>query len=125
MRDKGKLKERIVMEGKSFGIRELDRFRSEVGLKNRDVRLIKGVCAVMEVPVIVADEASKRVQHLKTLVSDARGEINLLKNSKRKTKIAYKSKIKSLNLSKKLAWFQRKMFKSLQKDSEQVLKKFS
>lgn len=52
-------KERKGMTAKKFGLAELERYEAEVGFKKSDVRTIKGVCAIVDLPVTVAPEAQE------------------------------------------------------------------
>lgn len=42
-----------------FGLQELERYRAEVGFKKSDVRTIRGVCAIVDLPLTVVSEAQE------------------------------------------------------------------
>lgn len=44
---------------KKFGLAELERYATEVGFKKSDVRTIKGVCAIVELPLTIVPEAQE------------------------------------------------------------------
>jgi len=46
---------------KKFGLAELERYTSEIGFKNGDVRTIKGVLAIVGIPNVVIDEAQEAI----------------------------------------------------------------
>jgi len=45
------------MTVEKFGLAELERYEAEVGFKKSDVRTIKGVCAIVDLPLTVVPEA--------------------------------------------------------------------
>jgi len=44
------------MTTEKFGLVELERYEAKVGFKKSDVRTIKGVCAIVDLPLTVAPE---------------------------------------------------------------------
>ncbi len=47
------------MKVEKFGLAELERYETEVGFKKSDVRTIKGVCAIVDLPVTVVPEVQE------------------------------------------------------------------
>lgn len=47
------------MTVEKFGLVELERYEGEVGFKKSDVRIIKGVCAIVDLPVTVVPEVQE------------------------------------------------------------------
>ena len=47
------------MTAEKFGLAELERYEAKVGFKKSDVRTIRGVCAIVDLPLTVVPEAEK------------------------------------------------------------------
>jgi len=58
-----------------FGLAELERYESEVGFKKNDVRIIKGVCAIVDLPVTVVSEVTAIIKDVNKNVIAAQGKI--------------------------------------------------
>ncbi len=57
------------MISEKFGLVELQRYVDEVGLKRGDVRTIKGILAVVNIPNMVVEEISEVVGNCQSLVA--------------------------------------------------------
>jgi len=47
------------MTVEKFGLKELERYEAKVGFKKSDVRTIKGVCVIVDLPLTVVPEVSE------------------------------------------------------------------
>lgn len=52
------------MTAEKFGLKELERYEAEVGFKKSDVRTIKGVCAIVDLPLTVVPEGQEAIAAL-------------------------------------------------------------
>ena len=52
------------MTAEKFGLQELERYEAEVGFKKSDVRTIKGVCAIVNLPLTVVSEGQEVIATL-------------------------------------------------------------
>ena len=58
------------MVTKKFGLAELERYQREVGFKNGDVRTIKGVLAIVNIPNAVVSEAEEAISVARDKVAE-------------------------------------------------------
>ena len=121
---------------KKFGLVELERYTNEIGFKKGDVRTIKGVLAVVDIPNVIAEEAKEAIAKAKSAIQGLAADVsNLVKldtedEAKTKSQVANiqvtrtsrkavnKAEIANLNVKTS------KQFSGITK-LENVLKKFS
>lgn len=67
------------MGTEKFGLNELERFVDEVGFKRSDVRTIRGVCAIVDLPVTVVSEVQEAITHHHEDNTTAESQITTIK----------------------------------------------
>ena len=89
------------MVPKKFGLAELERYQREVGFKNGDVRTIKGVLAIVNIPNVVAQEATDAVNLAEAKVVELAHIKSAVKENDANDEAMTKEKIADVRLGRK------------------------
>jgi len=68
------------MKVEKFGLSELERYEAEVGFKKSDVRTIKGVCAIVDLPLTVVPEVQEIIAARNSDIVSSEKQIALIKD---------------------------------------------
>lgn len=91
------------MTAKKFGLAELDKYETQVGFKKSDVRTIKGVCAIVDLPMTVVPEAKEVISTLNGDVVAAQNKIAEIETAEAKAEQALKESIAKMKSDRETA----------------------
>lgn len=81
------------MTATKFGLAELEKYEAEVGFKKGDVRTIKGVCAIVDLPVTVVPEVKDVIATINKDVIEAQSKITKIETAEAKAEQVLKDNI--------------------------------
>lgn len=85
------------MIAEKFGLAELERYEVKVGFKKSDVRIIKGVCAIVDLPLTVVSEAQEVITACNKDIVDSEKQIAKIRTEDAKNDEETKQEIARLN----------------------------
>lgn len=103
------------MKATKFGLAELEKYEAEVGFKKGDVRTIKGVCAIVDLPVTVVPEAKDMIATVNKDVIDAQNTIVKIEIDEAKAEQALKDNIAKMKNEREITKATNKMEVKTQK----------
>ncbi len=91
------------MSATKFGLAELEKYDSQVGFKKSDVRTIKGVCAIVDLPLTVVPEVKEVISTLNSNVIASQDKIVQIETAEAEAEKSLKETIAKMKSDRETA----------------------